>query len=665
MIKKLLIANRGEIACRIMETARRLGVRTVAVYSDADARAKHVELADEAVRLGPAPVTESYLVTDKVIAAATAVGATAVHPGYGFLSENASFAAACEDAGITFVGPPSAAISAMGSKSEAKKIMAAADVPLIPGYHGDDQSDTRLQAEADAMGYPVLIKASAGGGGRGMRIVEEAGHFEKELAAARREASGAFGDDHVLLEKYLGAPRHIEVQIFADTHGNTVHLFERDCSIQRRHQKVIEEAPAPNIDPETRARICDSAMAAARGIGYVGAGTVEFLLDTDGRHYFMEMNTRLQVEHPVTEMITGFDLVEWQLRVANQEPLPASQEAIAIHGHAVEARLYAENPDRNFMPSTGVISHLRYPDPHPAVRVDTGVRSGDEVSFYYDPMVAKIIAWGDDRRDASLRLADALDETEVLGIITNATYLADLCRYDAFLDAQLHTGFLAEHATQFRREADIDPTLALSVAAYFIVNQRAAARRLAAQRSADPYSPWHATNAWRLSRPGSIRLRLSVNDEQYDVSLRVGEVMCEVTIANSSITIGGRAAGDNQWELTVDGVNRRYTVLEDEQTVIVFTREGRVDVLNLDQLGEDDDSATSGGKLLAPLPGKVISVAVEPGQAVSRGATLLVLEAMKMEHNIVAPTAGTVAEIRYAVGDLVDEDAELIVLTTD
>ena len=663
MIKKLLIANRGEIACRILRSAQRLGISTVAVYSDADIHAQHVTLADEAIRLGSAPATESYLHTERLIAAAHRTGADAIHPGYGFLSENADFAGACEDAVLNFVGPSSQAIRTMGAKSEAKKIMAKAGVVLIPGYHGDEQSDERLLQEAQTIGYPVLIKASAGGGGRGMRIVESCEQFTKELTSARRESASAFGNDHVLLERYLRAPRHIEVQIFGDHQGNYVHLFERDCSVQRRHQKIIEEAPAPGMNEEIRQGICQSAIAAARAIDYIGAGTVEFLLDSSGEHYFMEMNTRLQVEHPVTEFITGFDLVEWQLLIASGESLPATQETIQINGHSVEARLCAENPERNFMPSTGRIQHLRFPGNDSTLRIDTGVRTGDEVSFYYDPMVAKVIAWGQDRAQASRRLADALDGIEVVGIITNASYLARLCRHDAFLKGEVHTGFIEEHGEGLKPpSASVDPN-ALAIAAISILKRQHQSREASPIVSADPRSPWYQTDNWRLNTTGYQSFKFRVDKQDYPVKV-MRHIFDQYTLIIDEKTVGisGEYVGDNEWRVTVDGMQTRATVVRAKETLIVFYRAQRHDITHVDPLIEEGDVGLDSGRLTAPLPGKIISIAVQPGEKVSRGTTLLVLEAMKMEHNIVASSSGTVAEVRYQVGDLVDEEAELIVL---
>ncbi len=500
MFDKILIANRGEIAVRIARTARRMGVRTVAVYSDADADALHVAACDEAFRVGPPPPRESYLDGDAIIAIALKSGAQAIHPGYGFLSENELFAGACARAGVTFIGPPPAAIAAMGSKSAAKRIMGAAKVPLVPGYHGDDQTPTLLAAEAGKIGYPVLIKATAGGGGKGMKVVERPGEFAAALASAQREAQSSFGDDRVLIERYLTAPRHIEIQVFADTHGNAVYLFERDCSVQRRHQKVLEEAPAPGMQPTHRRAMGEAAVAAAKAIGYVGAGTVEFIAaDTfarDGAFFFMEMNTRLQVEHPVTEMITGQDLVEWQLRVAAGEALPLRQEELAIDGHAIEARIYAEDPDRGFLPSIGRLAHLAAPATHADVRVDTGVRAGDEISPWYDPMIAKLIARGDDRETALRRLSEALSAYEIVGVATNVAFLQRVLAHESFATGRVDTGLIARnHAALFPPPPPL-PDDALLAAAVAEAGSLVAARAAGAGASTDPHSPWHAVDSW-------------------------------------------------------------------------------------------------------------------------------------------------------------------------
>ncbi|MDX1711324.1 MAG: acetyl-CoA carboxylase biotin carboxylase subunit, partial [Rhodovibrionaceae bacterium] len=498
MFDRILIANRGEIACRIVRTARRLGVASVAVYSDADRDALHVRMADEAYRLGPAPAAESYLKIEAILEAAEASGARAVHPGYGFLAENAGFAEACEAAGLVFIGPPAGAIRAMGSKSEAKTIMEKAGVPLVPGYHGAEQDDSLLAEEAERIGYPVLIKASAGGGGKGMRVVERAKDFADGLQAARRESRGAFGDDQVLIEKYLTRPRHVEVQVFADGHGNNVYLFERDCSLQRRHQKVLEEAPAPGMTADRRREMGEAAVAAAEAIGYRGAGTVEFIAEGDD-FYFMEMNTRLQVEHPVTEMITGQDLVEWQIRVAAGEPLPKSQEDLSISGHAFEARLYAEDPAKGFLPATGTLTRLRFPDADVHSRVDSGVSEGDEVSAHYDPMIAKIVAWDRDRTAALRRLGHALKRTEAVGVTTNRDFLIAVAEHPAFGEGAVDTGFIDRHRADLIPEQSPVPSDVLGLAALAELLYRSREATARARASGDPHSPWALANGWRLN----------------------------------------------------------------------------------------------------------------------------------------------------------------------
>src|SRR5438105_8576468 len=521
MFSKILIANRGEIACRVARTARRLGITTVAVYSDADARALHVELWDEAYRLGPPAPRDSYLNVEAILRIARESGAEAIHPGYGFLSENESFAAACAKAGVVFIGPPPAAIAAMGSKSAAKTIMARAGVPLVPGYHGDDQTPAVLAREADAIGYPVLIKATAGGGGKGMKVANDANEFPAALASAQREAKASFGDDRVILEKYLTSPRHIEMQVFADTHGNAVHLFERDCSVQRRHQKIVEEAPAPGMTRERRKMMGDAAITAAQSIGYVGAGTVEFIAAQDGAFHFMEMNTRLQVEHPVTEMITGVDLVEWQLRVASGEPLPKTQRELAINGHAIEARIYAEDPNRGFLPSIGHLVHWRMPQATPRVRVDTGVRAGDTISPYYDPMLAKLIVWGEDRERACEEMLTALGECEVVGVATNIAFLERLIRHEAFASGQLDTGLIDKHRAALFPLPSPTPKRALLVAAlaeYADIAQTAAAR---ATMSGDPHSPWHSIDAWwNASATYAIELMFAEGESRHAAKIK-------------------------------------------------------------------------------------------------------------------------------------------------
>jgi 3-methylcrotonyl-CoA carboxylase alpha subunit len=649
MFSKILIANRGEIACRVATTARRLGVKTVAVYSDADAGAKHVAACDEAVHLGPPAAKESYLVMERILAAAKATGAQAIHPGYGFLSENEDFADACAKAGLVFIGPPASAISAMGLKAEAKARMEKAKVPLVPGYHGADQSPALLQREADRIGYPVLLKASAGGGGKGMRVVEKAEDFPVALESCKREAINAFGDDAVLIEKYLTKPRHIEVQVFADTHGDCVYLFERDCSVQRRHQKVLEEAPAPGMSPERRKAMGEAAVAAAKAVGYVGAGTVEFIAEGD-KFYFMEMNTRLQVEHPVTEQITGFDLVEWQLRVASGERLPVQQEDLRIRGHALEARVYAENPEKGFLPSTGTLAHLRFP-PHVAftrdgdVRVDSGVRPGDAITPFYDPMIAKLIVWGEDRAQALARMAEALAQTQVVGLSTNVAFLSRLVTSKAFASADLDTGLIARnHAVLFPEgAATSEDALALATASVL--------QREAKGASEDP---WSSRTGWRLNQVYTRSLALIGSDGRHEVKVAYG---------HTGYRFNGkrlRVSGELDLELMLEERPVRGTVVWDGDRLHVF-HGGAVTVLELfDPIAHAAGDDSHGGKLVAPMPGKIVSLVATPNAAVKKGAPLLVMEAMKMEHTITAPSDGAVAEFLFSAGDQVAEGAELL-----
>jgi 3-methylcrotonyl-CoA carboxylase alpha subunit len=661
MFDKILIANRGEIACRVARTARRMGIRTVAVYSDADAGAMHVAACDEARRLGPPPPRESYLKGDAIIALARASGAQAIHPGYGFLSENAEFAAAVAAAGLTFVGPPPRAIRAMGSKAESKQIMGRAGVPLVPGYHGKDQSDALLAREATAIGFPVLIKASAGGGGKGMRIVEREGDFASALASARREAKSSFGDDTVLLEKYLSAPRHIEMQVFADTRGDCVHLFERDCSVQRRHQKVLEEAPAPGMTPERRAEMGAAAVAAAKAIGYVGAGTVEFIVDSKGAFYFMEMNTRLQVEHPVTEMITGLDLVEWQLRIAAGEPLPLAQKSIGIHGHAIEARIYAEDPERGFLPSIGGIVHLQAPAASADVRIDTGVRAGDDISEYYDPMIAKLIVHGADRAEALRRLRAALGEYQIVGVASNIAFLQRVIEHEAFASARLDTGLIARNQEALfpPRQAPSSEVLATAALGEYVRLREAAAVRATA--SGDPYSPWQAIDTWWLNTDGhSFGLTYVAEDVTYPVSGRVGGAGIAVEVGDRKFRATIEEAEAGSFAVTLDGERIIASVVAagEERHVFCAGVERRLKLV--DPLAHAADEIEQGGHLAAPMSGTVVSVLVEPGDAVARGAPLLILEAMKMEHTITAPSDGIVSAVHYRKGDKVREGADLI-----
>jgi 3-methylcrotonyl-CoA carboxylase alpha subunit len=664
MFDKILIANRGEIACRVARTARRMGIRTVAVYSDADAHALHVEACDEAYRIGPPSPRESYLDGDAIIAVAKRAGAQAIHPGYGFLSENELFAAACARAGVVFIGPPPAAIAAMGSKSAAKRIMGDAKVPLVPGYHGDEQNPALLAAEAAKIGYPVLIKATAGGGGKGMKIVEKPSEFAAGLASARREAQSSFGDDRVLVEKYLTAPRHIEIQIFADTRGNAVHLFERDCSVQRRHQKVLEEAPAPGMRLETRRAMGEAAVAAAKAIGYVGAGTVEFIaadtFDRDGAFYFMEMNTRLQVEHPVTEMITGCDLVEWQLRVAAGETLPKRQEELAIGGHAIEARIYAEDPERGFLPSIGRLVHLATPAVSESVRVDTGVRAGDEITPYYDPMIAKLIVHGEDRAAALRRLADALAAYEIVGVATNVAFLLRVVAHDAFASGRVDTGLIARHHAALFPPISPLPDDALVAAALAEVGAIVASRRTEAMRSSDPHSPWHAVDSWWSgSDSHAIALAFTEGDQRRDVAVRGDGSPWRVALRSGEVAATAET-DDRRLDIAAGGAEYHATVVPCGEERHVFCRGTHRRLVLADPLAHAGEDEPHGGHLTAPMSGTVVAVPVKTGDKVERGAPLVILEAMKMEHTVVAPAAGVVAAVHYRAGDRVAEGADLV-----
>ena len=675
MFSKILIANRGEIACRVIKTARKMGIATVAVYSDADANARHVRLADEAVRIGPAPAAESYLVGAKIIAAAKSTGAEAIHPGYGFLSENDVFADACAEAGIVFIGPPASAIRAMGSKSAAKTLMAKAGVPLTPGYHGSDQDPKLLASEAAKIGFPVLIKASAGGGGKGMRRVDAAADFGEALASCKREASNAFGDDKVLVEQYVLQPRHIEVQVFADTLGHCVYLFERDCSVQRRHQKVLEEAPAPGMTAERRAAMGEAAVEAAKAVGYVGAGTVEFIVHPDGRFYFMEMNTRLQVEHPVTEMITGLDLVEWQLRVASGEPLPKQQDELAIHGHAIEARIYAEDPDRGFLPSTGKLVHLAPPLVAAHVRVDSGVDEGDTISPWYDPMIAKLIVHDSDRASALARMAAALGSFHISGVANNVEFLGRLVATASFAAANLDTALIErEHGALFAPPAEPPDDVWLLAALAEVQRDAVQADREAA-RSADPDSPWRCLDGWRVNGRSARRLAFRSGDTMREVHamavagggwlLRFGETDAGnrdgQTGERESVAASATLHGDALMTANLDGSRISATVVASGDKRHVFLDGRSHAMVFVDPLGvAGAEHEEEGSGLVSPMPGKVIALLAQPGAEVEKGAPLLVLEAMKMEHTISAPRAGTVKAFRFAAGDQVSEGVELI-----
>jgi 3-methylcrotonyl-CoA carboxylase alpha subunit len=655
VFKKILIANRGEIACRVIRTARRMGVKTVAVYSDADRHALHVSMADEAVHVGAAPPRESYLLGERIIEACAKTGAEAVHPGYGFLSENAGFSRLCKENGIVFIGPPAAAIKSMGSKSAAKTIMSEAGVSVVPGYHGNDQSSGKIRNAADGMGYPVLLKAVAGGGGKGMRLVRSAEEFDAACAAARREAAASFGSNELLVEKYLTRPRHVEFQIFCDRHGNAVYLFERDCSIQRRHQKVIEEAPAPGMSPQLRQQMGEAAVQAARAINYEGAGTVEFLLDRDGSFYFMEMNTRLQVEHPVTEMITGQDLVEWQLRIASGEPLPLFQEDLEINGHAFEARIYAEDPDHDFLPATGTLTYLQAPEENRHVRVDTGVLQGDEVSVYYDPMIAKLIVWDENRERALVRLARALSEYRVSGVTTNISFLYNLATSKPFVDGNLDTGFIENHSGLLFHDSETDRVQDLPLASlYLLLRMEQSARSRAS--SNDPWSPWNASDAWRLNEPALHTGAIVLNGKEYDVPVEeIGsgsKRRFRITVGAKSVMATGELSG-NELYADIDGYRRRVVVVPHDGMFTLFTEQGAMQFsLAQADYGEEDISAGA-GVFIAPMNGVIVKLLVDPGTEVKKDQAVIIMEAMKMEHTLCAPADGLVSEFYFQVGDQV------------
>ncbi|GAB3444564.1 acetyl/propionyl/methylcrotonyl-CoA carboxylase subunit alpha [Insolitispirillum peregrinum] len=662
MFDKILIANRGEIACRVIKTARRMGIRTVAVYSSADATALHVQMADEAVFLGDAPPRDSYLAVEKVVAACARTGAQAVHPGYGFLSENAAFAEALAAAGVVFIGPPVAAIEAMGSKAESKRLMAQAGVPLVPGYHGHDQSDGRLTAEAEAIGYPLLVKASAGGGGKGMRVVSALAELPAALAGARREALAAFGDDSLLLEKYLDHPRHVEMQVFGDQHGNYVHLFERDCSLQRRHQKVIEEAPAPDLPPAIRQALGEAAVAAARAVGYVGAGTVEFLYQ-DEAFYFIEMNTRLQVEHPVTEMISGQDLVEWQLRVAAGQPLPCRQDQLQPRGHAFEARLYAEDPHKDFLPATGTLQRLRPPVETATVRVDSGVVEGDTVSVHYDPMLAKLIVWGEDRATALRSLRRALADYQIVGVASNLAFLQAVAAHPAFAVSAVSTKFLDQNRAALVPPAPPVPAELLVCAALEVFYRHRQAMAAQAAASADPWSPWASGDGWRMNDDNHFDLTLLDGDQRQTLVLHFRAAdQYQVDVAGQTWPVVVRQAGQGEVVAEINGLRHHLSVIF-EGSELVLVAQGLHHRIVVDILGDHDgDDSAATGLVVAPMPGKVTQVMVQAGQQVDKGQPLVILEAMKMEHTMLAPFKGMVTEVFYTASEQVTEGAQLLIV---
>ena len=654
----VLIANRGEIACRIARTARRMGIESVAVYSDADAHAMHVAAADRAVHIGPAPPRESYLNIPRVIEAALRSGAQAVHPGYGFLSEQPAFVEACDSAGLIFIGPPASAMRAMGSKSAAKALMEKSDVPVLPGYHGADQNPDTLASHAARIGYPLVIKAVAGGGGRGMRVVHAAEEFAAALASARQEGASSFGDDRVLIERYLQRPRHIEVQVFADTHGNAVHLFERDCSAQRRHQKVIEEAPAPGIDPARRAAMGEAAVNAARAVGYVGAGTVEFVAD-DAGFFFLEMNTRLQVEHPVTEAITGFDLVEWQFRVAAGEKLPATQDQIHANGHAIEVRLYAEDPARNFAPSIGRLSVFRTPPAGEGVRIDTGFTAGDSISIHYDAMIAKLIVHDTTRADAIRRMGEALTQCDIAGVASNLDLLSRLVSHPAFAAGAIDTGFIERHADTLLTPPPPPPPQALAAAVLGLLAAETEAAAVSAAASGDPYSPWAARDGWWLNAAPARVFAFTADDGGAPVTATPAAGAWRLQIGDTSI-LGRAVPTDGALIVDLDGMREPAGVTRAGEFVHLRFR-GQTWRLRLpDPAAAADEDTGAGGRLVAPIPGQVTQVLAAPGDTVTRGQTLVVLEAMKTVFRLGAPADGVVAAVSCRAGETVEEGALLV-----
>ncbi len=663
MFQKILIANRGEIAVRVAKTAKKLGVQTVAIFSEVDANAMHVEMCDESVCVGGAAPADSYLNVERIIAAAKATGSEAIHPGYGFLSENAAFSRRCESEGIKFIGPSSSTIESMGLKSAAKAIVEKAGVPLLPGYHGDDQSDSVLVSQATRIGYPLLIKASAGGGGKGMRIVMKAEDFDSALAGARREAANSFGNDHVLIERYIQAPRHVEVQIFADSQGDCVYLFERDCSLQRRYQKVIEEAPAPGLSEEVRRHLGEVAVSVAQAVSYEGAGTVEFIMDEQQNFYFMEMNTRLQVEHPVTEMIVGEDLVEWQLRVASGESLPKTQEAITSHGHAFEARIYAEDPHKDFLPAAGQITYLSTPAPDgKRIRIETGVRVGDEVGVYYDPMIAKVVCWGESRDLALQALRDALRQYHLAGIQTNTSFLSRLASVTNFTDADRHpsgltTGLIAQFKDELTSSSpDVERAAIVMSVAYDLNHQAASTQRA----ESDRYSPWAMKDGWRLNAPPSRRYTYSVNETEYRVVTTDESGQITVSFEDAEITLDTVSLQGNNVTASLDHQKQQATVHQDGLITTVFYNGHTVRlsaVSNSSSVEEESENA-----LVAPLPGYVRQVLVAKGDVVTKDQPLIIVEAMKMEHTILSPKDGLVEDVFYRAGDQVLEGAELLAI---
>jgi len=668
-ISKVLIANRGEIACRVMKTAKKLGIQTVAVYSDADRDSMHVSMADEAVRIGPPPSQQSYLLKDKILQVAKITGSQAIHPGYGFLSENVEFAQQCQEEGVIFVGPPASAIRDMGIKSTSKIIMIDAKVPVIGGYHGENQDVEHLRAEAEKIGYPVMIKAVRGGGGKGMRICMKPEDFNEQLDSAKREAMKSFGDEVMLLEKFVVDPRHVEVQVFGDMHGNYVYLFERDCSVQRRHQKIIEEAPGPGISPEVRKSLGEAAVRAAQAVNYVGAGTVEFVMDKNFNFYFMEMNTRLQVEHPVTEMITGTDLVEWQLRAAAGEPLPVTQEELTPNGWSFEARIYAEDPNNNFMPGAGPLEYLSTPAPGPDVRIETGVRQNDQVSVHYDPMIAKLVVWGPDRSAALMKLRACLAEFNITGLSTNVNFLMDLAAHPEFVAGNVDTEFIPRHFDTLFPTKTLQPsTLCSAVLAVILseVDQKSSVMPL------DYTSPFGSLTGARFNHTLYRTIRLQHEDQMHSVGVsHQGQGRYMVSVGDSSHTVTGKLIHNKELNFTelicdIDGSISKQRVLVAGDDLTLFTRDGSVRFTKpTPKFQIQGGSGGSAGDAKAPMPGVIEKVMVKEGDSVSQGDPVMVMIAMKMEYVIKAPTSGTVTKVSSSVGDFVEKNKVLVAFQTE
>jgi 3-methylcrotonyl-CoA carboxylase alpha subunit len=661
MFERVLIANRGEIACRVIRTCRRLGIHTIAVYSDADKDAQHVRLADEALPIGGPRPAESYLRSDAILEVAKKTGAQAIHPGYGFLSENTGFARACTDAGIAFIGPKPESIDAMGSKAAAKTLMEQHAVPLVPGYHGANQDAAHLTEQAGKTGFPLMIKATAGGGGKGMRIVRNAAEFADALASAQREAASAFGDARVILERYVEHPRHIEFQVFGDTLGNVIHLNERECSAQRRYQKVLEETPSPFLDEARRASMGAAAVAAAKAVDYVGAGTVEFIVAQSGEFFFMEMNTRLQVEHPVTELTLGLDLVEWQLRVAAGQPLPLCQEQVHAHGHAIEVRLYAEDPDQNFLPGSGKLQMLRLPAPSAHVRIDGGVVEGDTVTIFYDPMIAKLIVFDADRGQALQRLRGALTECEIVGPKSNIGFLERLARHPAVIEGRIDTGYLDRHLEEFLTgdAAPADRVLFAATVAALLQDEHAAREEVAA--SSDPHSPWALGDAWRIGHAGKRIVALCWREQRFEVDARGHDGDYQLRYGTTECQVRGARHDGATLSARFDGEAWRLPLRSDARHVLLHDVDGqRYSFARAPAFAWESTDAAGGNQLIAPMPGRIVLVKAKVGDTVEQGQDLLVMEAMKMELALKAPRAGTIESVNAVQGEFVEADAVLV-----